>query len=74
MGICTVVATTSSGYSQHSFHFDASTIIKLLPQKVWDVSTFQCVKSITGHYGSIYSIAIAERYLLAGIFENAIMV
>jgi hypothetical protein len=45
--------------------------------KVWDIETLQCVKTITtGNKGgkSIYTLAVAGDYLLAGTYENSIHV
>eukprot|EP01114_Cavostelium_apophysatum_P006392 TRINITY_DN1767_c0_g2_i1.p1 TRINITY_DN1767_c0_g2~~TRINITY_DN1767_c0_g2_i1.p1 ORF type:complete len:704 (+),score=172.37 TRINITY_DN1767_c0_g2_i1:218-2113(+) len=46
--------------------------------KIWDTKSlpFQCIRSITGNYGSIYSLAISKehRRLLSGTYENKINV
>ena len=46
--------------------------------KIWDIKErpFQCIRTITGNYGSIYSLAVAKDHhrLLSGTYENKINV
>jgi len=46
--------------------------------KIWDIKTtpFTCIRTITGNYGSIYSLAVSKENnrLLSGTYENKINV
>eukprot|EP01098_Paradermamoeba_levis_P001002 TRINITY_DN11126_c0_g1_i1.p1 TRINITY_DN11126_c0_g1~~TRINITY_DN11126_c0_g1_i1.p1 ORF type:complete len:392 (-),score=83.09 TRINITY_DN11126_c0_g1_i1:103-1131(-) len=42
--------------------------------KVWDLTAFQCIKSISTNCGSVYSLALCGGYLMAGTYENTISV
>ena len=46
--------------------------------QIWDLSQnpFQCIRTITGNYGSIYCLAVSSEYnyLLSGTYENKINV